>query len=353
MSIDISNWKIIPNCDRYKISRDGQVYSVRNNKLLHINYEYGRARNIRVRVQLTDNDGKSFKQYVHILVALTYIPNPENKPTVNHIDGDKWNNTAENLEWSTNLEQAKHSAELYKGQRLKRVMPVVQVKPSGFTIIYPSADLAASEVNVHINTIWRWIRKERNPNDGSMWYNEHELFINSDNEEWKPVIYKGRDTGYKVSSLGRVKNCKERILRGKISEGYIKISLCEGKKVYALLSAHRMVLESFVGPCPEGMSVDHINRNKQDNRLINLRYATWSEQVDNVDEVAKKLRSCKTKPVLQLDSHGNILAEFESSAEAAEFLSKKSAGNIANVCNKEQKTAYGFGWRYKHEIISN
>lgn len=53
--------------------------------------------------------GGKRKFFVHRLVAETFLPNPENKPIVNHMDGDKRNNRLDNFEWVTDSENQQHS----------------------------------------------------------------------------------------------------------------------------------------------------------------------------------------------------------------------------------------------------
>lgn len=82
----------------YIITPDGLVH--RNNKTLK--YDINSKGYARVSLH-----GKRF--FVHRLVAKKYIPNPNNLPQVNHINGDKLNNSVDNLEWCDNTYNNKHS----------------------------------------------------------------------------------------------------------------------------------------------------------------------------------------------------------------------------------------------------
>jgi hypothetical protein len=91
---------------RYEVRSDGKIFSnVRKSK----NEMIGKVGDNGYRTVLLTVNNKRKYLLVHRVVAESFIPNPSNKRTVNHKDGDKLNNSAENLEWATDSENLKHA----------------------------------------------------------------------------------------------------------------------------------------------------------------------------------------------------------------------------------------------------
>ena len=98
----ISSFGNVKSLDRYIINKNGDKQYFPGKYLTQgIGDSY-------LKVTLSKNNKqRTFR--VHILVARTFIPNPENKPEVNHIDGNKKNNKVNNLEWNTRSENELHA----------------------------------------------------------------------------------------------------------------------------------------------------------------------------------------------------------------------------------------------------
>lgn len=88
--------------DDYEITRDGKVINKHTGHTL--------APQPNGKGYLRVSIGKKL-MFIHRLVAEKYIPNPENKPQVNHKDGNKLNNCVDNLEWVTNQENRNHAVD--------------------------------------------------------------------------------------------------------------------------------------------------------------------------------------------------------------------------------------------------
>lgn len=97
-------WKVIEGFSKYLISNTGRVKNIVELRDLKFYDSKGYFK-----IELRDDNNERKKVFVHRLVALNFIPNPSNKPQVNHIDGDKNNNNIENLEWCTQSENMKHA----------------------------------------------------------------------------------------------------------------------------------------------------------------------------------------------------------------------------------------------------
>lgn len=102
----------------YAATRDGKVWSYKSGRFLTPSNN-GKGY---LKVNL-NKDGKSTQKLVHRIIAETFIPNPENKPQVNHIDEDKTNNKVSNLCWMTAKENTNYGTgrQRQTNSRKKRV----------------------------------------------------------------------------------------------------------------------------------------------------------------------------------------------------------------------------------------
>ncbi|MEM8781042.1 MAG: NUMOD4 domain-containing protein [Cyanobacteria bacterium P01_G01_bin.49] len=111
-------WKDIPGYEGlYQVSNQGRVKSVARVIKSKTGQTYwysgkiltsGKTNKGYLKVDLKIN-GKTNSKNIHRLVAMVFVANKNNKPQVNHIDGDKLNNNSSNLEWVTNLENRRHA----------------------------------------------------------------------------------------------------------------------------------------------------------------------------------------------------------------------------------------------------
>jgi hypothetical protein len=94
----------------YAITKDGKVFSLnyrkKPGKIKELRYTWITGGYVAVRMS---RDEKSIQKLIHRLVAEAFIENTDDKPEVNHIDGDKNNNCSENLEWVTPSENMRHA----------------------------------------------------------------------------------------------------------------------------------------------------------------------------------------------------------------------------------------------------
>ena len=120
---------------RFAITSCGKVWSYFKNDFKKLQVD----KDGYLRVNMRDANGKDHRFGVHRLVAITYIPNPEDKPKVNHKDENKQNNNINNLEWATMTEQNNYGTHLDKQYKAVRCIETGEV--------YRSIKEAAAAIN--------------------------------------------------------------------------------------------------------------------------------------------------------------------------------------------------------------
>lgn len=210
----------------------------------------------------------------------------------------------------------------------------------------------------------------------------NQYVITMDKEVWKDV--QGYEGIYEISNFGRVKSVartkkcgdmtlhyKERIKSiNKNAYGYPCVTLCKNGKSTAR-PIHILVATAFIDNPENKPHVDHINTDKSDYRIENLRWCTVKENANNVLTrkhcrentyskenlekriITRKNGSTKTRPitVYQYTKNGELVMEYESSRHASRVTGIHST-LIRKVAKNEYGFAGGFFWSYKKDVNS-
>lgn len=173
-------------------------------------------------------------------------------------------------------------------------------------------------------------------------------------EIFKPI--KGYEGLYEVSNLGNVKSVckngkgigigksrKEVILKPIMNKGYLRVNLSKNG-VIKHFSIHRLVAEAFL-PNPNNYpEVNHKDENKTNNTIDNLEWCD-SKYNNNYGTRNERINKTRSKSVRQYFLNGTLFATYKSIGEACRSTNINT-GNISACCNKKQKTAGGFIWKF-------
>lgn len=159
-------WKdIIGYEGLYQVSNLGNVRKIKKNGIIKSKNVYLHKTNYVVSTFCKNGFQKTFR--VHRLVAQAFIPNPNNKPYVNHKDGNKQNNCVSNLEWVTHIENMEHSKTLHiKDNRKKKCCKMINGK---IIKIYDSITDAAIDNNANKLCIHLCLHKKHKKCCGFEW----------------------------------------------------------------------------------------------------------------------------------------------------------------------------------------
>ena len=351
--MDDEIWKLIPGFTKYEASTHGRIRNNRNGYVRKLILRFDGYLVVNIRKPGV----KEKVELVHRMVALTFIPNPENKPTVNHKKHDTTNNNISNLEWATRSEQSNHSrkrkltteeispkytwgnrkiwkCDIPTGERIEMYETIRDASCALKSTGKGSSQIFTVAENHEISMSIPGCRQSILTAMGFKW--EFDELRTFEKEEWRDVDPLDADgaEGYRISSIGRLSDTR----------GVVKSPYGPGYSEHALngtsFKAHRLVALTFIPNVIGKNFVNHIDGDKNNPVVDNLEWVTRSENGKHAYKSGLYVPPSRAS-VLQYDLEGNFIKEFPSMKKVnMEF----SLGTGLSRAIKLRSVTGGFIW---------
>lgn len=176
-------------------------------------------------------------------------------------------------------------------------------------------------------------------------FNQYKIKL-LENEILNGVKLDEYEASYWISNFGRCFSKKtNKLINNRESGGYYKINLRNKNQISKAFFIHYLVYISFNNDYDSKKIIDHIDGNKLNNNVINLRCVSASENVRNAYKNNDKMY--QQKIIQAFDNDNNLIKEFNTSDDARKFINQKNKSGIANALRGIYNTAGGYKWKYK------
>jgi hypothetical protein len=387
-------WKDISGYGNYEVSNLANI----RNKTTNYVFKSKSPKQRYIQILLPkNNQNKSCA--LHRLVAQEFVENLENKPYVNHIDGNKRNNIASNLEWVTQSENMEHAfktgltsntnshceeielldkndtiiktfrtqndAAIYFGINQEEISRILTEKKAG-TKKYKQIIMKKDEFLIkifnknieianyfHLNdsTICSILKGKLNHKKTKDYTFEiitdipkirKKKIIVFNDEIWKDIP---NYPDYQISNLGHLQNkITKKYIKGSNDGRYMRISFVRNDSQHAI---HRLVAQVFIENLDNKPFVNHIDSNTYNNASSNLEWVTQSE---NMKHSLQSGNNKTAKKIIQYDKDGNQLKIWDSIKQIEKDLDIKHQ-TICNYCQKKEIYNCKFIFRFENEPL--